>query len=458
MLEERIIEGLKEILGPSRVVLESEEVERYSTDALTPSRAFGAATLLAMTADVVVKPTSTKDVVAVVELASEPRTPLVPYGGGTGVMGALVPIKGGIIVDLRGLNRVLEVNVKDRTATVESGIILEDLAKALDAEELMLGHDPWSVPIATVGGAIATNGVGYRASVVGPMGAQVLSLEVVLPSGQVLTTRPVPHHSSGPNLNQLFIGSEGTFGIITKATLRVFRRPEERVFSTFRFQTFDQGFEAVAELFALGLRPAVVDLTEDFEGVHLYMVFEGYREGVDAQRQRSSQVCQAFGGTDMGPTEATIYWETRYHIAEGYRDNVAKLSRKERWQQRSRSFDYLHVALPISKILEYRRRCDKILKGCDIRVSEYAIWTEPELYSMLLVPGDRTKPEDMPKAVDQVLMLAQDMGGVMEYCHGVGIKLAHLLAREMGVGLDVIRAMKKALDPHNIMNPGKLGL
>ena len=453
-----LIEELGKILDSSRVVLDPEEVEHYSRDALTPSRAFGAAPLLESTADVVVKPASVKEVVAVVKLAGHYRIPLVPYGGGSGVMGALVPVSGGIMVDLRGLNRVLEINPKDRTVTVESGAILEDLANALNEKGLMLGHDPWSVPIATVGGAISTNGVGYRASAVGPMGSQVLGLEVVLPSGQVLTTRSVPKTSSGPNLNQLFIGSEGVFGIITKATLRVFRQPEERLFSTLRFQSFEEGFEALAELFAIGLRPAVVDLTEDFEGVHLYLIFEGYKEGVEAQRERSGRVCQSFGGRDIGPTEAIIYWDTRYQIAETYRDNMEKMFRGEGPRQQGRSFDYLHVALPISKVLDYRRRCDEIFKTYDIRVTEYAIWTEPELFSMLLVSGDRTNLEDIPKAVDQVLMLAQDMGGVMEYCHGVGIKLSHLLAREMGTGLEVVRAVKKALDPHNIMNPGKLAL
>ena len=458
MFDTKVIEELKGVLGPSNLVLEPDEVERYSTDALTPARAFGAAPLLERTADAVAMPSSTEEVAAIVKLAAAHGMPVVPYGGGTGVMGAVVPVNGGIVVDLHGLNRVLEVNARDRTATVEAGVVLEDLAKALDEKGLMLGHDPWSVPIATVGGAIATNGVGYRAAAVGPMGAQVLSLEVVLPSGQILTTRSVPRYSSGPNLNQLFIGSEGSFGIITKATLQVLRQPEQRDFSTFRFPTFDRGFWAVVELFALGLRPSVVDLTEDSDGVHLYMVFEGYKEGVAAQHWRTAEVCKTFDGKDMGPREATVYWDTRYSIAERYRDNVARLSRRERWQQRSWSFDYLHVALPISRVLEYRRRSDEVFREYDICVSEHAIWTGPELYSMLLVPGDRTRQEDMVKAVDRALILAQDMGGVMEYCHGVGIKLAHLLAREMGVGLEVVRAMKRALDPYNIMNPGKLGL
>ena len=458
MLDTKVIEELKGVLGPSNLVLEPDEVERYSTDALTPARAFGAAPLLERTADAVAMPSSTDEVAAIVKLAAAHGTPVVPYGGGTGVMGAVVPVNGGIVVDLHGLNRVLKVNARDRTATVEAGVVLEDLTKALDKKGLMLGHDPWSAPIATVGGAIATNGVGYRAAAVGPMGAQVLSLEVVLSSGQILTTRSVPHYSSGPNLNQLFIGSEGSFGIITRATLQVLRQPEQRDFSTFCFPTFDQGFQAIVELFALGLRPSVVDLTEDSEGVHLYLVFEGYKEGVAAQHWRTTEVCKAFDGKDMGPREATVYWDTRHSIAERYRDNVARLSRRERWQQRSWAFDYLHVALPISRVLEYRRRSDEVFREYDICVSEHAIWTGPELYSMLLVSGDRTRQEDMVKAVDRVLILAQDMGGVMEYCHGVGIKLAHLLAREMGVGLEVVGAMKQALDPHNIMNPGKLGL
>jgi FAD/FMN-containing dehydrogenase len=458
MLNPDLLASLTSLLGHSRVLTSLPQRERYSVDALSPSRAYGSAGLLDSTADVVVRPRNAAQVSAVVKLASQHHVPVIPYGGGTGVMGGVVPLKGGVILDLRDLNKILNIDSVSLTATVESGVILADLARALEDQGLLLAHDPWSLPIATIGGAISTNGVGYRAAAHGPMGDHVMGLEAVLPSGEIITTRPVPKYSSGPELNQLFIGSEGAFGIITKATLRVLRQPEERIFSTFRFLKFEQGFNATSELFAIGLVPAVVDLTEDFEGVHLYLIFEGYKEGVEAQRRRSKQVCEAVGGIDNGPTEATIYWDTRYRIAEGYRDEVASLSRRQRWKRHSRAFDYLHVALPHDKVLDYRKKCDAIYKKYDIRCSEYGIWARPELFSMLLLPGDVTEEEDMPKAVDQVLKLAQDMGGVMEYCHGVGVKLGHLLAREMGVGLDVVRDIKRSLDPHNIMNPGKLGL
>ena len=243
--------------------------------------------------------------------------------------------------------------------------------------------------------------------------------------------------------------------------MRVFRQPEKRSFATVGFDSFDQGFNAVAELFALGLRPALVDLTEEYgEGIRLYMMYEGYKEGVSAQKRRSLRVCCGFGGKDMGARETLNYWRDRHSSGEWYRREMLNQPRSVRWQsRRGRGFDYLHMALPVSQVLDYRRRCDELLSGRGIRVTEYAIWTQPELFSMLMVPAGKTtdgSSDNMAEAVDEVLTLAQDMGGTMEYCHGVGVKLTHLLSREMGVGFEVAKAIKRALDPHDIMNPGKL--
>jgi alkyldihydroxyacetonephosphate synthase len=462
MLEISTVESLTQIVGADNVLADPYDLDRYSTDALTPFRAFGAEQAFEQLADLVVRPGSTQEVSEVVSLANRLSIPVVPYGGGTGVMGGVLPVRGGIIIDLKRLNRILEINPKDLTAVVEAGVVLEDLANVLAEHGLMPGHDPYSVSIATVAGAISTNGVGYRAGAFGPMGDQVVALEVVLPDGRIMNTRPVPKYSSGPNLNHLFIGTEGAFGIVTRATIRVFRLPEAQLFAAVAFDSFDQGFEASAELLALGIRPTLLDLTEERDGVRLYLLFEGYREGVEAQEKRAMQVCAQFGGRNLGPEPTLGYWEYRHESGENYKRNALGQPRQVKWNRsRGRSFEYLHMALPISTVLDYRRRCDEIMSGSGVRVREYAIWSRPELFSMMMVPepgSDDSFRENLARVVEQVLVLAQDMGGVMEYCHGVGVKLNHLLAREMGVGHDVLRSFKQALDPANIMNPGKLGL
>ena len=462
MLESTTIQSLAQIVGGDNVLTDDYDLDRYSADALNPFRAFGAEEAFDRLADVVVRPSSTEEVAALVRLASEHGIPVVPYGGGTGVMGGVLPVRGGIVLDLKRMNRILAINPLDLTAEVEPGVVLQELVDALAGHGLMPGHDPYSVPIATVAGAISTNGVGYRAAAFGPMGSQVVSLEVVLPDGRVMSTRPVPKYSSGPNLNHLFIGSEGVFGIITRATIQVYRLPEARVFNAVDFDSFDLGFQGAAELLALGIRPALLDLSEDDEGIRLHLLFEGFEEGVAAQDQRSMKVLTAMGGRPVGPEPTKAYWRDRHQSGHNYKQNSLGKPRKDRWRRwGGRSMDYLHMALPISKILEYRRRSEEIMAGSGIRVTEYAIWSRPELYSMLVVPDSDTAQdfrENLADVVEKILVLAQDMGGIMEYCHGVGVKLNHLLAREMGVGHQVMASIKHSLDPGNIMNPGKLGL
>ena len=462
-LPESLINSLAEVLGRENVLTGPYDLDRYSGDALSPTRAFGAEDSFERLADVVARPGSTEDVSAVLKLANESSTPVVPFGAGTGVMGATVPAFGGIVLDLQRMNKVLAINPTDMTTEVEAGVVLEDLENALSPHGLMPGHDPYSVPIATVGGAISTNGVGYRAGAHGPMGDQVVALEAVLPDGRVMSTRAVPNQSAGPSLKHLFIGSEGVFGVITKATVRVFRLPESQVFCGVAFDSFDQGFNAAAEMFALGVRPTLVDLTEEEEGILFHLLFEGFREGVQANEKRAMAVCAQFGGRPVGPGPTVAYWEDRRQSAENYKVSALGKPRSVRWSrwQGRRDFDYLHLGLPISKVLEYRKQCDEIMSQSGIRAVEYAIWSRPELFSMLIVSESGAAAdsrERLGRTAEKLLQLCLDMGGVMEYCHGVGVKLNHLLAREMGVGQDVVRALKLALDPNNIMNPGKLGL
>ena len=471
-MKERLVEDLKALLdGDSKVTTAQEELEFFSGDALGVYRAFRAREKLDARPGVVVHPTTTEEVSSVMRLASQKGVPVVPRGGGTGVMGGAVTVEGCIVIDLTGMDRIRDISREDRAARVEAGVVLQELEEALNSEGLLLGHDPWSLPIATVGGAISTDGMGYRAAKYGSMGQQVLGLEVVLPSGDVVTTRELPKPLAGPSLQQLFIGSEGTLGIITSAMVMAFPMPEERIIRAIAFPDFEAGFRAVQELYARGVMPAMVDYGEEpltrgedgSGGATLYLGFEGFREMVRAQDKRTTKICQTLGGTDEGQEEATHFWETRHASGERYKREVLESPRRgEARRSRSRyQMDYLHVALPASRVLEYRGRCQEILSGYPISVREWSLWARPEFFSFLIVPDDSLDASasyDMAQAVDRVLSLAQDMGGSMEYCHGVGIKFAHLMERELGSGMGLLRQIKKALDPKGILNPGTLRL
>jgi len=285
----------------------------------------------------------------------------------------------------------------------------------------------------------------------------------------------VPKASTGFDLKQLFIGSEGCFGIVTEAVLRAFPQPEERICRAYGFPSFEDGFAAVQDMYGLGLVPAVMDYGETFsppplrrflprhytsESPSLYLVFEGFREEVEAQDARARAICQARSGRDLGQEEAQRFWDQRHAIAERYAGS--RWGRLERAASRAGlRFDYIHVALPASLLLEYRWRCQEIARRHRVYALEYGLWCWPELFSLVMakvsLSGNRAQ-QALARAVEEMLSLAQEMGGAMEYCHGVGVRLAHLMGQEHGDGLEVMRAIKRAVDPQGILNPGKLGL
>ena len=480
-------DALAAIVGPAHVLTDDESRERLSFDAVTAHRLGGRSELADARVDAVVRPATTAEVAAAVSFASERGIPVVPYGGGTGVMGAVVPVRGGIALDLRRMDKIIEVSREDRTACVQPGVYLADLDAAAHDHGMMLGHDPWSVPIATVGGAISTDSVGYRASRYGSMGQQVRALEVVLGSGEVVRTRAIQRQSSGPMLKGLFAGAEGTMGIITEATIDLRALPEAREFASVGFDTFEQGYPVVARLFDIGLVPALIDLTEEPGTLEnaapciLYLGFEGYREQMEAQRTRAMAEALAAGGRDLGPGPTREYWEARHAVAERWRDNTRPLRPTERWkEQRWRYADYLHVAMPASRVLAYKHACEEIAARYGLDIRESAVWTHPELFSVFVrapqaPPTSSDDARDVPPlplgegrgedaaealrlAVDAMLEEALRLGGGVEYCHGLGVKLGGWAEREWGDALLLARRLKRAVDPNGILNPEKLGL
>jgi len=240
-LQEEIVGKLAKIVAPEYVTTDENRLDELSWDALSEGRLHPANRPEVTTPYCSVLPASTDEVRQIVLLANEKKVPIIPYGGGSGLMGGALSVQAGIVVDLRRMDQILDVDPPARSARVQAGTVLEELEKRLGREGFILGHDPWTLPVATVGGAISTNSMGYRGGLYGSMGDQVLGLEAVLPDGEVLRTRAVPKSSAGIDLKSLLIGGEGCFGIITEATIRIFPAPEERSLHALRFESFEVG-------------------------------------------------------------------------------------------------------------------------------------------------------------------------------------------------------------------------
>ena len=461
-----LAQGLAKVVGPGNVLLSLEDRDDHAFDAFLPERgkqtaADGPALPLA-----VVRPGSAEEVRGVLSLANKARLPVVPFGGGTGVMGAAVTLRPGLVLDLKRMDRVLELSEGGLMVRVQAGKVLGRLNEELEAKGLMLGHDPWSRGIATVGGAVSTNGVGYLAAKCGSMGEQVLGLGVALATGELLTARTVSK-VAGPGLSALFVGAEGTLGVITEATLRVWPLPEQRTIRVYAFKDFLSGYHALLEMGRAGLRPSVIDFGEEPlvepPNTFLRVAIEGPKDEVRIQERRAVEIFERLGGKDSGEDEARSFWETRHASSEAWAERNAagrRLARGRGWGLGNRWFDYIHVALPPENIPGYKTRAEKLIKAAGMQCREYGIWGRPDLFSMA-ISGSEGREGDAGRGMAlnrQIITLAHAAGGSMEYCHGVGLKLLPWVPSEFGEGYRTLQAIKGALDPNNILNPGKLGL
>jgi FAD/FMN-containing dehydrogenase len=456
MSDHAMLQALREVFhGPTQFCTDATALPLLAHDALPPGRLPAGATFVQPLC--IVQPQTTEEVATIVRLANTHGTPVIPIGGGSGLMGGAASILPGVVLDLRGLQDI-DLRPQDRMAEVGAGVTINTLNQAAAAYNLMCAHDPWTVAIATVGGTISTNSLGYLGGKYGSMGDQVLGLQVVLPDGEMITTRAVEKTSTGPGLQSLFIGAEGCFGIITRATLRLFQRPPARLLQGWEFSDFAAGFRAVNALLGTGLRPGLMEYSDDNPGLDalspatLLMSFEGPQRVAQAEAEEAIQLCQQYHGKLLPPGPVQAFWAQRHELGDAY---AAARVTGTQWHRRRPPLDYLHVALPPTAVLEYRRQALSLLAARGLHAMETGLWAHAGLFNLVYGGADVATLAGVQPVL---LRLCQDMQGSMEYCHGVGIRLAPLMAREHGAGLEVLRRLKQHLDPKSILNPGKLGL
>ncbi len=457
-------------LGADQIAIGSAIPPRYRLDAFRAHRG-SRLPEAGVNPAAVVWPRTTEDVSSVVRFAADAALSIVPWGGGTGLMGGARPATDSIVLDMRRMRRVRSIDRASNRATAEAGIVLETLDRRLRTKGLTLGHDPWSRPRATLGGAIGTNGIGYAGYLRGTMGDQVLGLEAVLADGSIVRTRPAVRSTTGLDLKRLFIGTEGTLGVVTAATVRAFPVPEREEIHAFAIPDFSKGFACLARIYDEGLTPSVMDFEETFPSSSipwrsddgppvLYLGFAGSRELVAASWRVAGRRLRAAATRRLADRDARAYWRTRHDIIYVHDEVAPGVTRADQYLK-DVIFDYVHTALPRSKILAFRRSSLAILRRHGVHPIGFGLWTQPELVSLEMVrsvgPDRAAARTAVAAAVDEVIRRAESLGGSMEYVHGVGVKLAHLLGAELGAGLAVARQVKAALDPANTLNPGKAG-
>jgi alkyldihydroxyacetonephosphate synthase len=413
----------------------------------------------------VVTPRSTAEVATVVRTAQQHGIAIVPYGGGSGVLGGSVPPDGALVVDLRAMNQLLALDETALFARAQAGMMGDVYEATITARGYTTGHYPQSIARATVGGLVATRSAGQFSTKYGNIEDLLLGLEAVLPSGNVIRLEPFPRSSTGPSLQELFLGSEGTLGIITEATLKVFPLPERREVMSFAFPRMVDGLEAIRRIMRPGWRPAVVRLYDAPESARhfsaqsppadsclLLVVCEGPAALVVAEMAASRDVARELGAPEAGAAPVEHWLGKRNEVPswDFFLQNglvVDTIEVAATWDRVGALYDAVVASL---------QQVPGILNASAHSSHSYQQGTN--LYITFAI-----RPEDYADAEKsyldawgRVMEATIAAGGTIAHHHGIGRLRVPWLERELKSAYPVLQAVKRALDPAGIMNPGAL--
>jgi D-lactate dehydrogenase (cytochrome) len=406
---------------------------------------------------------STEEVAAIVRLCAEYRTPVIPFGTGTSLEGHVAALAGGICIDLSQMNRILAIHAEDLDATVEAGVTRKQLNEHLRDTGLFFPIDPGAD--ASLGGMAATRASGTNAVRYGTMRENVLSLVVVLADGRVIrTARRARKSAAGYDLTRLFVGSEGTLGIITELTVRLYGIPEAISAAVCAFPGIENAVDAVILTIQSGVPVARIELLDEAQmaainkyskldhtvAPTLFFEFHGSPAGVAEQAEAVKAIAGEFGGTDFRwaatQEERSKLWQARH---DAYYAALALRSGAKGWAT--------DVCVPISRLAECIRETKRDLAQSSIPSALVGHVGDGNFHLVFMI--DPNRPEEIAEAGrlnERMVARALAMEGTCTGEHGIGYGKMAFLTAEHGAAVSVMRAIKRALDPDNILNPGKI--
>ena len=456
MLDKHIITTLQKISGKEQVLTDKADLICYSYDA----------TQRQFLPDVVVHPGSVEEVSRIMKLANDHKIPVFPRGAGTGFTGGSVPTAGGIVLGLTRFDKILEIDEENLVATIEPGVVTEVFQKTVEKVGLFYPPDPASLKVSTMGGNVAECAGGPRCVKYGVTKDYIIGLEIVTPTGDIIKTGgPTMKGVVGYDLTKLICGSEGTLAVITKIIVKLLPLPEAKKTMLVLFDSIDGAARAVSAIIRGKIIPTTLefldartlecvrnatdlDVPEAARAVLLIEV-DGEREFLDKQAARISEIVQPLGvvETRIAETaaESEALWQIRRSVSASLRQvNPDKFNED--------------ICVPRSKVPDMIRKIDRIADKYGIPIVNFGHAGDGNIHVNIMVdckvPGEAEKAE---KAIVEVFDGALELGGTMSGEHGVGIMKAPFIPMELKTSaIDYMKTIKKALDPNNILNPGKI--
>jgi glycolate oxidase len=412
--------------------------------------------------------TTVEQISRILKLANAEKIPVIPRGAGTGLSGMAVPAKGGIVLDLNHMNQIIEISIEDRFAVVQPGVVYADLERELAKHGFFFPPDPASGKVATLGGNVATNAGGVKGAKYGTTRDYVLGLQVVLPDGRIMRTGTRTMKGvSGYDLTRLFVGSEGTLGVVTEIVLKINPKPTATSTAMATFNNLNDAGRAVSQIMHSGIIPSVLEILgrETIEAINantdlnlpvvdamLLAETDGYTEAeteyqmakiMDIFHANNPQQVQQAGS----PEEAVNLWKAR-------KSAYAVLARIKS------HFVLEDVTVPIGKVPALLQGVADIAARHDIQIATFGHAGDGNLHPQILYDGyDPVEVKKMEAATADLFQLAIDLQGTLTGEHGIGMAKAPFMTLEHdAAAMETMRNIKTLFDPNNILNPGKMAL
>ncbi len=449
------LEFIRSIVGPDRMSQGESVLDLHSKDESFHLR---------KKPDLVVWPLSGKEIGQILKLANERQIPVTPWGAGTSLEGNPIPVKGGIVLDFQQMNRILELRAEDLQVRVEAGVIYKELNQYLSRYGLFFPPDPGAA--ATIGGMVGNNASGIRTIKYGSTKDFVLSMVMVLPCGEVIRVGTnAMKTSSGYDLCRLFVGSEGTLGVMTEVTLRLIGLPEEFMAALAQFNHIREATDTVFQIMRSGLSPAAlefldaptVQVVNQFKKLSLeekptlFIEFHGTSgSGLKEELKVVEEICRENRclrfDSGIGREERNRLWEARYGVRESIKVNNPGLHPL-----------VIDTAVPISKYPDMVEWGQKVVGKKELKGYAFGHAGSGNLHMEILgIPEEKTQWKRVQEAEDEIVRFALECGGTATGEHGIGIGKKKYMEKEHGESLRLMEQIKKLLDPNEIMNPGKM--